>query len=113
MPSITEVAAGKPSATRRGAATAAGVPKPAAPSMKDPKSQATITIWTRRSSLTAWKERLMAATPPERSSVCNSRIAPKMMNSRSKVIKSPSIEAAATREGVICHAMNPTATAAT
>ena len=36
-------AAGKPMATMRGAATAAGVPNPAAPSMTDPNSQAMIT----------------------------------------------------------------------
>ena len=43
MPNITAPAAGKPMATMSGAATAAGVPNPAAPSMKDPKSQAMIT----------------------------------------------------------------------
>ena len=42
MPSITAPIAGKPSATSKGAATAAGVPKPDAPSMKQPNSHATI-----------------------------------------------------------------------
>ena len=51
IPNITAPAAGKPMATMRGAATAAGVPNPAAPSMKDPNSQAMMTTCTRRSSL--------------------------------------------------------------
>ena len=82
MPSITAAAAGKPSATSRGAATAAGVPNPAAPSMKEPNSHMTITTWTRRSSLMPLKLRRIAPTPPDRSSVCSSRMAPKMMKSR-------------------------------
>ena len=80
---------------------AAGVPNPAAPSMNEPNSQATMTTWTRRSSLTPWKERRIADTPPDRSSVCSRRRAPKMMNRRSKVRKSPWIDAAATRVGDI------------
>lgn len=40
---------GKPSATSSGPATAAGVPKPAAPSINDPNSQATINACTRAS----------------------------------------------------------------
>ncbi|MCY1453221.1 hypothetical protein D9M71_701990 [compost metagenome] len=42
MPSTTAAMAGKPRATINGATTAAGVPKPDAPSMKQPNSQATI-----------------------------------------------------------------------
>ena len=49
IPIITALAAGKPIATIRGAATAAGAPNPAAPSMNEPKSQAMITNCTRRS----------------------------------------------------------------
>ena len=102
MPIITAPAAGKPMATMRGAATAAGVPKPAAPSMKEPKSQAMITTWTLRSSLIPWKLRRMAATPPERSRVFKSRIAPKMIKRRSKVRNNPwTVEAATSAAGML------------
>jgi hypothetical protein len=37
-------------ATRRGAATAAGVPNPAEPSINDPKRKAMIMAWSRYSS---------------------------------------------------------------
>ena len=37
---ITAAIAGKPNPTNRGTATAAGVPNPAEPSMKDPNNQA-------------------------------------------------------------------------
>ena len=40
MPKTTAANAGKPIATIRGAATAAGVPKPDAPSIKHPNNQA-------------------------------------------------------------------------
>ncbi len=113
IPIMTAAAAGKPMATMRGAHTAAGVPKPEAPSMKEPKSQARRMIWIRRSSLMAWKELRMAATPPERSSVFRRRRAPKMMKSRSKVRNRPWMEAAATRTHSICQTPAATATAAT
>ncbi len=51
-PHMTAAMAGKPSASSRGAATAAGVPKPEAPSMNDPNSHAMMIAWTRRSGLT-------------------------------------------------------------
>ncbi len=50
-PSITAAIAGKPNATINGAAMAAGVPNPAAPSMNEPNNQAMMSAWTRRSSL--------------------------------------------------------------
>jgi len=40
---------GKPIESSSGATIAAGVPKPALPSINDPKSQATSTAWMRRS----------------------------------------------------------------
>ena len=89
MPIITAPAAGKPMATMSGAATAAGVPNPAAPSINEPKSQAMITTWIRRSSLMPWNDLRMAATPPERSSVLRRRMAPKMINRRSNVRNNP------------------------
>jgi hypothetical protein len=65
------------------------VPNPAAPSIKEPNSQATITTWTRRSSLMPWKLRRIAETPPEYSSVLRRRIAPKMISRMSNVMKRP------------------------
>ena len=113
MPIMTAPAAGKPIATMSGAATAAGVPNPAAPSMKDPNSHAMMMIWTRRSSLMLRKLRRIAETPPDCSRVLSSRIAPKMMTSRSKVRNSPCTEDAATRTGATCHAVSATTTAET
>ncbi len=104
MPNMTAVAAGNPSATSRGAATAAGVPNPAAPSMNEPNSHATMTTWTRRSSLMPLKLRRIAPTPPDRSRVCSSRMAPKMMKSRSKLRKRPCTEAATIRNPSMSHA---------
>ena len=59
------------------------------------------------------KLRRIAETPPDCSSVFSSRIAPKMMTSRSKVRKSPCTEDAATRTGTTCQAMSATTTAET
>ena len=89
-------------ATMRGAATAAGVPNPAAPSMKDPNNQAMMTTWTRRSSLMSWKLLRMAVTPPDCSSVFRSRMAPKMISRRSNVRNSPwTVEAATSPKGML------------
>ena len=89
IPSITAARAGKPNATISGAAMAAGVPKPDAPSIKAPKSQAMITTCTRRSELIPAKPLRMAVTAPECLSVLSSKIAPKMMKRMSKVMKRP------------------------
>ena len=51
IPIITAPRAGNPIATSSGAAMAAGVPKPEAPSIKQPNSQARMRAWTRRSGL--------------------------------------------------------------
>ena len=48
-PTMTAAIAGKPSASSSGATTAAGVPKPEAPSMKEPNSQPMMIACTRRS----------------------------------------------------------------
>ncbi len=50
-PHMTAAMAGNPRASRSGATTAAGVPKPDAPSMKEPKSQAMMMAWIRGSGL--------------------------------------------------------------
>lgn len=71
--------AGKPIATSRGAAMAAGVPKPDAPSISDPNSQAMMMACTRRSGEMLVKPLRMDRMPPLSSSVNSSRIAPKMM----------------------------------
>jgi hypothetical protein len=65
-PHMTAAMAGKPSASSSGAATAAGVPKPDAPSMKEPNSQAMITAWTRRSGLMRVKPARIDAMAPRR-----------------------------------------------
>ncbi len=96
MPIMTAAMAGKPRATSRGAAMAAGVPKPEAPSMKEPKSQAMMTTWTRRSLLMLAKPRRIAVIAPEYFNVLSSRIAPKTMKRISKVIASPWMVEAAT-----------------
>ncbi len=113
IPIITAAAAGKPKATIKGAATAAGVPNPAAPSMNEPNSQAMMTTCTRRSSLMPWKLRRIAATPPECSSVLSSRIAPKMISRMSKVMNRPWIVDAAMRCGSTRQMLQARATAAT
>ena len=52
---ITEAMAGKPSASKSGAPTAEGVPKPEEPSTNEPNSHATIITCTRRSGDTSIK----------------------------------------------------------
>ncbi len=94
MPISTAAMAGKPMATSRGAAIAAGVPKPEAPSMKQPNSQAMMMAWMRRSGLMVVKPARMAVMPPECFKVFSSRMAPKMIHNRPRVITRPcSVEA--------------------
>jgi hypothetical protein len=97
MPNITAANAGKPTATISGAATAAGVPNPEAPSMKLPNSQAMRITCTRRSGLMRVKPLRMLAMPPECLSVLSSSKAPKMIHSTCTVMIRPSMVAAATR----------------
>ena len=107
IPTTTAARAGKPSATISGAATAAGVPKPDAPSMKQPNSQATISACTRRSGLMPEKPLRMAVIPPECFSVLSSKIAPKIIHSRPAVWMRPCTVDAATRLNDISHAVRP------
>ena len=79
MPDITAASAGKPNPTSSGTATAAGVPKPAAPSMKEPNSQAMTITCTRRSGEMPVKPARIAARPPLSRRVFSSRMAPKTM----------------------------------
>ena len=79
IPAMTAAMPGNPRPTSRGTATAAGVPKPAEPSMNDPNSHATMITCTRRSRLTSVKPRRMTVMAPLARSVFSSRMAPKMM----------------------------------
>ena len=97
MPKVTAASAGKPTATISGPTTAAGVPKPEAPSMKQPNSQAIRMTWMRRSPDSPVKPVRMVPMPPEYFSVLSSSSAPKMIHSTCAVMMSPSIDAAATR----------------
>ncbi len=107
IPITTAANAGKPSATISGAATAAGVPKPEAPSMKQPNSQATISTWTRRSGLMLEKPRRIELIPPECFSVLSSRIAPKMIQRIAAVRIRPWKVEAMTRLRVMSQASRP------
>ena len=83
---------GKPSPTRSGAARAAGVPKPAAPSIKAPKSQPMMMTWMRRSVVTPRNPWLMVSMAPDCLRVLRMRMAPKMITSRSKALPIPKRE---------------------
>ncbi len=96
-------------ATSSGAAMAAGVPKPEAPSMKQPNSQAMMMAWMRRSGLMVVKPARMAVIPPECLRVFSSRIAPKMIHSRPRVISRPCRVEASTRLRLMSQANRPTA----
>lgn len=104
MPNITAASAGNPTATISGPATAAGVPKPEAPSMKQPNSQAIRITWMRRSGLMRANPLRMPAMPPECLSVLSSSSAPKMIHSTCTAMISPSSVAAATRLKLTPHA---------
>ena len=107
MPSSTAASAGKPIATSSGAAIAAGVPKPDAPSMKQPNSHAMMIAWMRRSGLIVAKPARIAVMPPEYFSVLSSRMAPKMIHSTPTVITSPCRVEASTRLRLISHTYRP------
>lgn len=97
IPNITADSAGKPTATISGPATAAGVPKPDAPSMNDPNNHAMRMTCTRRSGLMRANPLRMLAMPPECFRVFSSSSAPKMIHSTWTVMISPSSVAAAIR----------------
>ena len=96
---ITAASAGKPSASSSGPATAAGVPKPDAPSMNAPNIQATMISWTRRSRETFMKPWRIDAAAPLSERVCSRRMAPKMIHSSETAMMTPRSEAAATWTG--------------
>jgi len=78
-PHMTAAMAGKPRARSRGAATAAGVPNPEAPSMNDPNSQAMMIACTRRSGLTRVNAARMLDIAPDAVIVASRSRAPKTM----------------------------------
>ncbi len=78
-PTMTAAMAGKPSASSSGATTAAGVPKPDAPSMKLPNSQPMMIACTRRSGLMLVKPARMVDMAPLLVSVSSSSSAPNTM----------------------------------
>ena len=80
---------GKPTLISRGAARAAGVPKPAAPSMKAPNTQPMMIARIRASLVTPLNMPLMADMAPERFRVFIIRMAPKMMTRVSKALRKP------------------------
>ena len=107
MPRITAASAGKPMATSSGAAMAAGVPKPEAPSMKQPNSQPMISAWIRRSGLMVAKPARIAVMPPECLRVLSSRMAPKMIHSTPPVITRPWTVEARMRLKLMSHTVRP------
>ena len=79
IPETTAASGGKPSPTRSGTVTAAGVPNPAEPSMNAPKSQAISRTWMRRSGVMPVNPRRITANAPLSWRVWSSSSAPKMM----------------------------------
>ena len=76
---MTAAMAGKPIASSSGAATAAGVPNPDAPSIIDPNIHAMMIAWMRRSGEMSMNPRRIVRIAPDSCTVYNSRIAPNTM----------------------------------
>ncbi len=105
IPTTTAASAGKPRTTISGAATAAGVPKPEAPSIKQPNSHATISACTRLSGLMSVNPLRIAVIPPECFKVLSSKMAPKIIHRMEAVRIRPCRAEATTRLTLICHAV--------
>ena len=101
---------GKPSPTSSGPARAAGVPNPAAPSMKAPNIQPMMIAWTRRSCVMSLKPLLIVVMAPEIVSVFRIRMAPKMMTRTSNALSAPNTVNAAMCRKLIFQANRPTMT---
>ena len=93
---------GKPRPMSKGAAIAAGVPKPAAPSMNALKAKPMMTSWMRASSVMPLNMPWMRCIAPAAFSMFMRRIAPKMMSRVSMEPRKPATENAATFCGSIC-----------
>src|SRR5215471_20934518 len=70
----------KPNPTNRGAAIAAGVPKPLAPSIMNGKDHPTIINWATGLELTSFSHVPMTRSVPERRIVFDSRMAPQIID---------------------------------
>ena len=90
-----------------GAARAAGVPKPAAPSMNAPKMKPMITAWIRASGEIPVNIPLMAAIAPELERVFIIRMAPKIITSTAKASRKPMTVCNATAPMLIFHTATP------
>ena len=101
---IAAAIGGKPKPMSSGAAIAAGVPKPAAPSMKALNAKPTMTSWMRASSVMPLNMPWMRCMAPALSSMFISRIAPKMMRSVSIEPRKPATEYAAISKTFISQA---------
>ncbi len=106
--SVTAAIGRNPSATRSGAVTAAGVPKPAAPSRNAPKSQAITMTCTRGSGEMRANPRRIAAIAPPAVRTLRSRMAPNTIQRMEAAISTPSIDAARTRRTGTPQAATPT-----
>jgi hypothetical protein len=100
--SMTAASAGKPSDKRSGAAKAAGVPKPAAPSIKPPKNQAIIITCILRSGLIFVNPSLITASAPLSRSVKRSARAPNTISNISNVMTRPFSEEAKIKLQGVC-----------
>ncbi len=112
-PTITAAIAGKPSASSSGATTAAGVPKPDAPSMKLPNSQPMMIAWTRRSGLMLVKPARMVDIAPLLVRVSSRSRAPKTMYSSVPAMSSPWMLEASTAVMLISQTSRATSTTTT
>ena len=86
---ITHAIAGKPNANNKGAATADGVPQPVEPSIRQPNSQATMIICTRRSGEISIKPWRMALIAPLCFKVFKIKMAEKTMNKTFTAVNTP------------------------
>ena len=86
---IAAAKGGKPRLTISGPARAAGVPKPAAASIKEQKEKPIIQACTRLSGLMFIKPLLIAEVAPEAFNVFITSIAPEMITSTSKELSIP------------------------
>src|SRR5215475_7425205 len=87
----------KPNPTRRGAAIAAGVPKPLAPSIMNGNDHPTIINWATGLELTALNHSPMTRSAPERRIVCDSKMAPQIIDIGVKAESAPFRTVAFTR----------------
>src|SRR6516164_518952 len=89
----------KPSPTRRGAAIAAGVPKPLEPSIMNGKAHPTIINWATGFGLTLLSHSLMMPSAPDLRIVRDRRMAPQMIDIGVKAESAPFTTVALTRLG--------------